>query len=1835
MTTTPTDADGEFLSLRTDDAADADRLVLRQWNNTSQIGVGTTFLGYVTRVAAHETHVALPLGLQGVIPSPSGSDTAADHIRLQPGSAVRVVVTAVRTERYGDAPARANTTTTTRRASQSTLVLSAAPALVNRGATLSTTLTSYGLLQVRIRQPEGEHGGRYSVEVFGDTAANDSRVLLQDAPPDLPPGTVLWAVPLCFDERRRTARLTAERDAVLDAVTHLDGPLSSLSAGMRVEAQVARLTTAGAELQFLNVFSGHAPWYHLPEGKRRNVLAVGRRLAARLLAVDPVRRRLVLTLRPELVARLEVPLSLSDMERVPRGQFLHDTKVIRAERRVGVYFQATTFRQLLLFAPPSRLRDGTVKRVDRAFPVGTRAPPARVLRHRPIDGVVVVSLQPSVLERKYLDYRELQPGQRVTCTLLSLSTLAAAADASTPIRGAVVRIEDSLRGFVPTAHLSEVPLSARRLRAKLPTGTALRCRVLTVDVHRRRAVLTARRALVDTALPPLHDRSAVRPGDRTVGWVSGRVQATGDWLVSFCNGIRGRLPASAPTETAGVDIGRSVRVTVTAVDAAGQRLQLRLRTDGDAAPIAACPFARGERLCVQRAERDASRRLRVWVRRLEDATDEALAVEAEALLPPEHLTDFAMLQPAWEDGEGLRALVGEEVVLLVDGRDGQEPMVSHRRGLRMAAQRGLWSADIPKETVEPGIRISPNSLAIGYVESFAANAAGVQVQLMASGERVFCPRALVADRFVHDPAHWLQLGQAVWCVRNGSADTDRISLRWSEVAAAMAAAGQPWTALYRDMRSLAGFFREQQRLCSRRGREWPHPPPGTVVQGTVMEAGAPSSEPSVVWLQVEHDGRSLRACLMSAHDEHDRLGRWEAGAVVNAVVLAVDPLADRLYVSDRAKLVQLAPWYWWGEPAAPNCTVAEGALTGTVELVLPDYAVVRIDRCLALLSRQEVNAGDAERPLTIGQTVSVLPDDRRRPTEAATVTEAWWTRAWTVRAPAAATTDGRLRTCLSFRVGDRVRDALVTAIHPFQVNVRVQASGVHVGRIHITHVDASEQWEQLSVGQVVPWARVVDVRERHRLELSLRAADLETPGSSRDHPGETAGRDTPTVGAQYARGVVKSVEWDGDDRARATAAWVMLTPKVTARITAFDAQPQRLEQWAPGTEVHEVLVYRVDATTRHYDAALGASLRPGQRIDHATVVTVRARDGEAWVQLPGDRLGTLPFACVTATDAATEAYPLRCLHPGQPLSVFVIDGTDPTHPERPLLSLDPQRVPPAVEQLRAGEAVDALVRHVDAHGAFFHIAPGVIGRCLLRDLSSGFVRDPSTAFPVGMRVRATVLSVDAAARRVQLTLRDAAPARTAAYLTAALPVGTVTSGTVSGVAEYGVFVELPGLNMRVCGLCHRSELRDALPPPSAADIAEAYRVGQRVRVRVLAVNAKGQVALSLKASQVQNEEAEMADVESEPESTGAESEDEALTIAPPHKPHLRWSGTELADGIPSSSSDSPSTADMAACERGDRRPASAHAAFPRPSFALTETEFREQQLVTALEQPQTPEDFERALLGRPNDASLWVSYMAMRAAAGEVNKALALAERALETVHFREDAQRLRLWLAYLNLARHATPGMHPLDNELFRRAVQNCDGQTLHLRYARALEAAGDGRAAEQVYLQACRRYGKHSERVWIECGAFYMLRQGHAGGARRLLERALLSLPRGPLHLHCILKFATFEFKSPAGDVERGRTILENLVASFPARLDLWNVYLDMELARMQRQPSEPQLATVRRLFQRCTALRNLSLKKAKHFFKRFLQAEQTYGDAASVERVKQAARDYIESAAEGGPP
>ena len=125
----------------------------------------------------------------------------------------------------------------------------------------------------------------------------------------------------------------------------------------------------------------------------------------------------------------------------------------------------------------------------------------------------------------------------------------------------------------------------------------------------------------------------------------------------------------------------------------------------------------------------------------------------------------------------------------------------------------------------------------------------------------------------------------------------------------------------------------------------------------------------------------------------------------------------------------------------------------------------------------------------------------------------------------------------------------------------------------------------------------------------------------------------------------------------------------------------------------------------------------------------------------------------------------------------------------------------------------------------------------------------------------------------------------------------------------------------------------------------------------------------------------------------------------------------------------------------------------------------------------------------------------------------------------------------------------------------------------------------------------------------------------ARALLPRALQALPPHA-HLGMTSKFAQLEFTSPHGDAERGRTMFEGLLATWPKRLDLWNVLLDKE---MEQDKDDEKHNRVRRVFERMTKGK-LKVKQAKWVFKRWLEYEEKEGDERSQERVKAKAAEFV---------
>jgi rRNA biogenesis protein RRP5 len=56
--------------------------------------------------------------------------------------------------------------------------------------------------------------------------------------------------------------------------------------------------------------------------------------------------------------------------------------------------------------------------------------------------------------------------------------------------------------------------------------------------------------------------------------------------------------------------------------------------------------------------------------------------------------------------------------------------------------------------------------------------------------------------------------------------------------------------------------------------------------------------------------------------------------------------------------------------------------------------------------------------------------------------------------------------------------------------------------------------------------------------------------------------------------------------------------------------------------------------------------------------------------------------------------------------------------------------------------------------------------------------------------------------------------------------------------------------------------------------------------------------------------------------------------------------------------------------------------------------------------PQTAADFEALLLSSPNSSFVWIKFVAFLISLGDLDRARQAAERALATIHYREEQVR-------------------------------------------------------------------------------------------------------------------------------------------------------------------------------------------------------------------------------------
>ena len=111
--------------------------------------------------------------------------------------------------------------------------------------------------------------------------------------------------------------------------------------------------------------------------------------------------------------------------------------------------------------------------------------------------------------------------------------------------------------------------------------------------------------------------------------------------------------------------------------------------------------------------------------------------------------------------------------------------------------------------------------------------------------------------------------------------------------------------------------------------------------------------------------------------------------------------------------------------------------------------------------------------------------------------------------------------------------------------------------------------------------------------------------------------------------------------------------------------------------------------------------------------------------------------------------------------------------------------------------------------------------------------------------------------------------------------------------------------------------------------------------------------------------------------------------------------------------------------------------------------------------PSSIPEFDRALLSSPNSSFLWIQYMSFHLQLHEVDKAREIGRRALEKINYREEEEKLNVWMALVNL--EIGFGTDDSAEKLFKEASSYNDARLVHVRYAEALLAAGKEEVSER----------------------------------------------------------------------------------------------------------------------------------------------------------------------------
>lgn len=204
-------------------------------------------------------------------------------------------------------------------------------------------------------------------------------------------------------------------------------------------------------------------------------------------------------------------------------------------------------------------------------------------------------------------------------------------------------------------------------------------------------------------------------------------------------------------------------------------------------------------------------------------------------------------------------------------------------------------------------------------------------------------------------------------------------------------------------------------------------------------------------------------------------------------------------------------------------------------------------------------------------------------------------------------------------------------------------------------------------------------------------------------------------------------------------------------------------------------------------------------------------------------------------------HPSKILNVGDEVEAVVLS----IDPQRRRISLGLKQLMPnpwdvVAEKYPVGTIIEGKVKNITDFGIFIGIDEGIDGLVHISDISwTKRLRHPSEMFQKGQIVRAKVLHIDKEEKRFSLGIKQLEPDPWES-IEEKYQVGSVVSGIVSNVTDFGVFVEL---EEGIEGLIHVSEIDES----EKVDPLKAFQIGHRVEAKVINVSSQERkIGLSIK-----------------------------------------------------------------------------------------------------------------------------------------------------------------------------------------------------------------------------------------------------------------------------------------------------------------------------------------------------------------------------------------------------